>query len=210
MPPGIGYGPSAFNRPRPFGQFGQMRQQQPQQTQAPPSILAPLKGPGDLPNTLLNTGLSVFPYLQSAAPGSVPVGYETLQNILMGRGQTDPMLMNQELAAISRATQGQQDALQGRLAAGNLQGSGVGQALQTAIGASGAEQAATRRAQETQAAEARKRQDLELLMRLLIDPAFTASGQRLGLNYAPDKPSDFESLLAGAAGVLGNLPGIGG
>lgn len=132
-----------------------------------------------------------------------PIGYATLAQILLGQGATDPMLLNRQLADISRTTQGRQDALGGQLAAGNLQGSGVGQALQLALGQAGAEQRGQAIAQETATAEARKRQDLDLLLRLIIDPSLQAGGIALGVpsQKGPSSTDQILSLLATGAGA---------
>jgi hypothetical protein len=153
---------------------------------------------------------TVFPFLTQAAPQAVGTGLGTLQGVLDAQGQTDPALLNRQLADISSTTQGQQTALQGQLARLGIQNSGVGQALGAAIGQGGAETRAQTIAQETALAEERKRSDLiNLLLPLLIQPAQQSSANLFGLAGTPNQPSDFEAFLGGVSSALPSIPGLG-
>jgi hypothetical protein len=125
----------------------------------------------------------------------------TLQQILASQGRTDPALFNRELAQIARGNQQLQRGTAGSLAASGLGGSIGGKALLAAIGQSGQEQLGQRRAKEINLAEARKRQDLGLLMEMLINPGLTSAGIRLGV------PSGGGSGSAAKVGALGGLLG---
>jgi len=150
----------------------------------------------------LNLVGSIFPSLTAAAPQALDTGLGTLQSILGAQGQTDPALLNKQLAGISQSTQGNQTALQGQLSRLGLQNSGVGQAIGAAIGQGGTEARSQAIAQENALAEERKRSDLiNLLLPLLIQPGQQASSNIFGLSAAPDSPSDLESLLGGLSNL---------
>lgn len=135
----------------------------------------------------------------------LPVGFQTLLDNLRSRGQTDPRLMNEQIAQIYRGSQSQQQATQGQLAQLGIQDSGVGQALSQAQGASGGAQVADLRAREAALAEQRKREDLDQLLRLLLAPFLQQKAQRAGidLGYAQlagqGGGTDWAGLVAGLA-----------
>lgn len=133
-------------------------------------------------------------------------GYENLYDIISGQGRTSPTQMNLDLADISRTTQGQQDDLQGRLAQMGFGRSGLGAALGTAIGQSGAERRSRRMAEETQLAEARNRQDLQLLLDLIINPTNQAFATRSGISMGQQQASSQKQ--GSALGALGTAAGI--
>ena len=141
-------------------------------------------------------------YAAAAAPptaSTLPIGYSTLAQILGLQGKTDPGQMNMDIADILRRTQGQKDALTGNLASQGLQRSGVGAALGEAVSQGGNELVARRQAEETTTAEARKRSDLELLTRMIIDPSLSAAGIAEGTPAANKGPSSTDQLLQLAA-----------
>lgn len=102
---------------------------------------------------------------------------QTLSNILFGQGATSPALLNRDLADISQTTASTQQAAAGNAARTGLQGSGIAEALQSAIGVSGGEQRADRLAAETAAQEQRMREDLMLFLQLFVNPSI--EGQAL-------------------------------
>lgn len=133
-------------------------------------------------------------------------GYENLYDIIAGQGRTDPRQMNLDLADISRTTQTQQQDLQGMLAGQGFQRSGLGAALSAAIGQSGAERRSRRISEETQLAEARKRQDLQLLLDLIINPTNQAYATRSGISMGQQQASSQKQ--GSALGAIGTAAGI--
>jgi len=91
----------------------------------------------------------------------------SLEQLLASGGHTDPGALNLELTGIGRSTEASQLGLRDYLAQNNLGGSGLGAALQAAIGQSGGEQMQAARARENAAAEERRRQDIALVMQQL-------------------------------------------
>lgn len=147
-----------------------------------------------------------FPgYMQSTAPAEFGMG--TLFDILKSQGKTDPRLMNQNIAAIDRGTSQQQGALQGFLANAGLQGSGVGQALGASIGQAGQQRQSNLRANEAQLQEQRKREDLNLLMQMLINPQMDWAALGTGQYNADRARGDQNSAnkAAAIAGLMGTL-----
>ena len=118
---------------------------------------------------------------QAGAATATPVAYANLIEALLGKGQTDPALVNRQVADISRGTAGQQQQVQGELARRGMSRSGVGQALSTAVGQGGENRIAQMRATEAQLAEDRKRQDLDLFLRMVVDPSLNSYGLTQGV-----------------------------
>lgn len=129
---------------------------------------------------------------------ALPAGYSTLLDILSNQGRTDPRQMNLDLADISRTTQGQQQDLRGQLAGAGFERSGLGAALGAAIGQSGAERRSRRISEETQLAEQRKRDDLQLLLDLIINPQQQAyaTSQGVSLQNMQNKRDDRDKMIA--------------
>lgn len=100
-----------------------------------------------------------------------------LGQLLGQKGQIDPALMNQQLAGIARGTNTQQDAAAANVRGSGLQNSGVGAALQAAIGAAGADRSAGRIAQEHTAAAGRQRGDINSILQAIINPQLGLAGQ---------------------------------
>lgn len=144
-----------------------------------------------------------------AVPGMNPiigqVGYGNLLDVLMSNGRTSPDLMNRDLAAINRGTQSQQMGLQGGLAQRGLSRSGIGQALGSAIGQAGENRSADRMAQETAMAEQRRRQDLDLFLRLFVGPNLDTTALATG-QYNANRQYDSQkdaARLAAIAQIIG-------
>lgn len=123
----------------------------------------------------------------------------TLMEILQSGGQTDPRLMNQQITSIDRGTQGAQMTARGNLAAGGLQGSRLGEALQAAIGQAGEERQAGLQADEAQRMEQRKRDDLKLFydtyVKSMLDQYAIRTGQA-GRNQDRNTQEDMAKLSA--------------
>lgn len=139
-------------------------------------------------------------------------GFQSLFDIISSRGATDPRLMNEQELSIRRDTEAQQQAFQQALAASGMGGSGVGLASYGAIGAGGAGRLATMKASEAALAEERKRQDLELLLNLIINPRLAYRAQNLGLQAQQDQNSNASAAARAAAissllGMVGRMYG---
>ena len=139
-----------------------------------------------------------------AIPGMNPimgqVGYGNLMDVLLSKGRTSPDLLNREVTGIQRGTQAQQGALQGGLAQRGMSRSGVGQALGSAIGMAGQERVADRMAQETAMAEERKRQDLDLFLRLFVNPSLDTTALATG-QYNANRQYDTQKDAARWAAI---------
>lgn len=167
---------------------------------------------GTFMGDLFRLGGGVTQKLGGAAGPALDTGLGTLQAILASQGRTDPALFNRDLAQLAFGNQSAQRNVAGSLAASGLGGSIGGQALQAAVGQAGQERLSQRRAEETNLAEARKRQDLGLLMELIINPALTAQATRLGVSKGNNSGNAagigaLGSLLGGIGGLLGGIKG---
>jgi hypothetical protein len=140
------------------------------------------------------------------------LGMTSLIDMLRNQGRTDPRAMNMQLADISRGTQTQQDAVRGELAGRGLQNSGLGMALGAAVGQAGEQRRASTLANEAQNAEQRRRQDLDLLYRLVIGPQIDYAGIGAGIgaqNRAAQQQGEaakvgaYSNLLGGLIGLFG-------
>lgn len=156
-----------------------------------------------LSNYLRDFGAKGFTGLMPFAGISSNLGGATLAQILESQGATDPRLMNQQIAGIQRGTQSQQAGVQGELARRGLGASGLGQALSASVGQAGEGRIADRRAQEAQTIEQRKRDDLGLLMQMILQPATDASAMALG-QYNASASRD-QQKKAAKASVIGDL-----
>ena len=124
-----------------------------------------------IPGVYAKNASAVSNIQNKAFQAATPVGYGNLMEILLGQGKTDPTAFNRQIAANDRGTATSQQNVQGAFAQQGLQNSGLGMALQGAIGAGGAQRNADVRGQEAQLAEARKREDLNLFMQMVMNPA---------------------------------------
>lgn len=149
------------------------------------------------------------------APDIGNVGMASLLNILMGAGATSPALMNRTISGIAQGTQSRQEDLMGELARRGMMGSGVGLAAGQAIAQGGQNTIADVMANEAQMQEARRRQDLELMMNLFLQPRYNYWGTNLSGKMAQDqlkwnKTMGIISGLGNLFGGLGAMPGGGG
>ena len=124
-----------------------------------------------IPGVYSRNAATVSNIQNQAFKDATPVGYGNLMEILLSGGKTDPTAFNRQIAANDRGTATSQQNVQGAFAQQGLQNSGLGMALQGAIGAGGAQRNADVRGQEAQLAEARKREDLNLFMQMVMNPA---------------------------------------
>ena len=133
-------------------------------------------------------------------------GLQNILDILLGNGQVPRTALNQEISGIQRSGQSNQQQTQSVLAQRGLSGSALGPAINAAISANTGSQVAGREAAFTQEAEARRRQDLDLLFRLLgirTDRQALATGQfqfdqnRSDQRDAADDSRDFQLLGLG-------------
>lgn len=128
-------------------------------------------GQGKIPGSLAENASTVARYQNPAFRATTPTAYGTLMGILQSRGRTDPTLFNRQILANDRGTQASMDAVQGMMAQNNLQNSGVNAAIQGAIGAGGAQRNAQTRAAQTQLEEQRMRDDLDLFLKMVLNPS---------------------------------------
>lgn len=124
-----------------------------------------------IPGVYAKNASAVSNIQNKAFQAATPVGYGNLMEILLSGGKTDPTAFNRQIAANDRGTATSQQNVQGAFAQQGLQNSGLGMALQGAIGAGGAQRNADVRGQEAQLAEQRKRDDLNLFMQMVMNPA---------------------------------------
>ena len=65
-------------------------------------------------------------------------------------------------------------------------------------------------AQETAIAEQRKRDDLNLLLSMLINPTLQTSNIAIGAAAGPGQPTDVGGILGGVGGLLQGISSFGG
>lgn len=129
------------------------------------------------------------------------IGMQTLLEILLSQGATDPRALNREITGIARNTEAEQQRQQEAAARSGLTGFQGSDALQAAIAAGGTQQIADAEAREAQIAEERKRTDLNLLLDLIIGPDIQRAGIQAGVGIENQRSSDARqaALLAGLA-----------
>lgn len=132
------------------------------------------------------------------------LGYQTLYQILASQGATDPRLMNRTLAGVSRGTEAGQQGLAAGMASRGLGDSGLAAALSSAIQQGGTETKAGVLAEEAQRQEERKRQDLGLLLSLIVGPQLTMRGQDQALRAAQARGGGAGTDWMGLIGSLLN------
>lgn len=139
-------------------------------------------------------------------------GFRNLLDIIRSQGRTDPRLFNEQLMSIRRGTEASQGQAAESMAASGMDQSGVGQAIQAAIGQGGENRVASATANEQALSEDRKRKDLMLLLHLIIGPQLQKRGQDLGVSQlesatsaaqAQQQAEMFASLFSAAASFAG-------
>jgi hypothetical protein len=106
-------------------------------------------------------------------------GFQTLADIMAAQGRTDPSALNRELRTIERGTEGDLSALEGDFSARGLGSSGLLATLGAATRSGGLETRARAIERENALAEDRKRQDLEIMKTMLMDPEMQLKQLRL-------------------------------
>ena len=154
-------------------------------------------------------GSSVGSNLGSYGGTGMGLGLSTLNEILFNQGKTDPAAFNRDLLANSRNTEAQQQAVRGSAASRGLQNSGANNAIEAAVGAAGADREGAMRANETQLAEQRKRDDLMLMLQLIINPSLTGSGIAAGseAQFAQMNQQNKGAEIGGLASILASIFG---
>jgi len=131
---------------------------------------------GGFNNKLKKPGTYAIEPLAEAVQATAPQAYSSLFELLGNKGRVDPAAMNRTLSSIDRSTQNQQRQFGGAMAAGGNEGSGVAKAVQAAIGQGGTNKRADVLSKEARDAEILRRQDLDMFMRMVMDPAMGFTG----------------------------------
>lgn len=146
---------------------------------------------------------------------SMRQAYRTLYETLQRQGQTDPRLFNQQLSNISRSSEANQQAYGQGLAAQGMGGSGLGQMGGAALAQGGLQARSHAFATESALTEARKRQDLEMIISLILNPRLAYRAQNLGLNMQQDQAAAARSAanaqaIASIVGTVSSAYGRSG
>lgn len=147
-------------------------------------------------------GTNLKQFLRAQQP-SLDEAYNTLYNLLLSHGATDPRLMQRSIRGVDQGTQASQQMLEGFFAKRGFSGAGLLPALLTATEQGGTSKIADLYAEDAAKQEERKRQDLLLMFQLIIEPRLKIRGQNKALQAAQaggKKGGGFDW-----AGLLGNL-----
>ena len=134
-------------------------------------------------------------------------GTDKLMNLLANPGQTNSDILNRSLLANTRGTQQQQTAARGRMAASGFGNSGLGEALQAAIGQAGQNRETGIYQDDARRREDLLRQDLGFYLDAIINPELATYGANKGVSVAQSaqkSPKQAAGIGAGA-GLLGML-----
>lgn len=162
-----------------------------------------LFGPGG--QNVQNEQLQQLMGLLQGGNSTITQGQQNLAGIIGGQGASDPRLLNRMMTNIDRGTEGQQQALGARLAQGGLQGSGIGAALQAAIGQGGQNRRVAAQEREIMTQESRKRNDLGLILQQLINPQMQGIGQQIGMDQFNSNLA--QQNKAASMALVGDLAG---
>jgi hypothetical protein len=137
---------------------------------------------------------------QAATPA-----FTSLLEMLKGKGRVDPRLLAMAQAQNARSTQQQQDAARSGAARSGLGGGGLNQALQAAIGASGANRSANLNYQDIADSYTRQQENLGLYNQLVVQPSlgFGSLGVQFGLGQQEQKNKQKAGVLGFAGGLFG-------
>jgi len=126
-------------------------------------------------------GLTLGNNIGSFSGTGLPLGLSTLNEILLSQGEVDPRARNRALTGVRRDTEAQQVGNRQSFAQRGLQNSGAGAAIDAAIGAAGGDRAAAVETDFVRQGEDRKRNDLLLMLQLLINPGLQGANIAAGL-----------------------------
>jgi hypothetical protein len=139
--------------------------------------------------------------------------FQNLLNIILSQGKTDPQLLNRELQGIQRSGEADVGSLEEAMGAQGYT-SGVGSALALARKAATGEMMSDARAREAAMQEQRKREDLKLVLDLIINPRLQRRGQNYALMAAKAAGKggglNWASILGGLGQGVGSYYGSGG
>lgn len=147
---------------------------------------------------------NLFGQLNAQGGQALHTGLGNLNQILSSQGQTDPRLMNQLIGSAQRRGQVRGDQL-GQAFAGRNLGGGLLDALQLANQQGTSAEIGGIEAREAQLAEQRRRSDLELLLRLIIDPGLTGFGIERGVES--QRAQAQAGVTGGTIGAFGDIIG---
>lgn len=154
-------------------------------------------------------GQTLLPFY-NAAPRASNLAFANLMQGLQNQGQADPRILNNLLGQIGQQTQGQQQQLAGGLAARGLQNSGVGMALQQAVGNAGAQQATNARVADMQGAQQRNLQLMQLFNQLVQQPgtdymALASQQYNQNANRQQQQQAANQAFWAGLLNTVGSF-----
>jgi len=158
-------------------------------------------GPRGSLESVLNYGLRPTGKGGLGIPGTA---YNNLAEILGSQGQLPPQLINKNLAAIDRGTQGVVEGIQQNQARTGMT-SGLAQALGQSAQMGGVQMKSDYRASEDRAAQDRQRQDLMLFLQMVLGPNIDMAAIEAGLEAAKmrDDASKEGALIGGLSSALG-------
>jgi len=153
---------------------------------------------------------NLFPQLGGSASASLDTGLSNLLEILNSQGRINPLSRNRALTNVGRNTESQITANRQSAAGAGLQRSGVvgaGGAVEAALRASGADRAAAVEADFVQQEETRKRNDLLLLLQLVLNPQIQREGISAGVatNQAAISQQRQGAAIGAGTSVLSSL-----
>lgn len=120
--------------------------------------------------------------LQSFGAQALPLGFATLNELLASQGKIDPRSRNRTLRGVARNTEAQQQQQRASSVERGFGGSGVLEAINAAIGSAGLDREAAVETDFVQQEEQRKRDDLNILLDLIINPTLQGSATSAGLS----------------------------
>jgi len=136
-----------------------------------------------------------------------PLAFGNLGEILQRQGQTSRIPFNRDIRRIQRDTESQGQAHQGQVARRGFR-AGSDDAIAAAIQASGADREAAAFANESELAERRQREDIQLFRETLLDPGLRESALATQRGIARTAQSSAER--AAAIEAISNIFRIGG
>ena len=145
-------------------------------------------------------GIGAFGNFGTGAGFATDTALSSLNELLLGRGRTDPQALNKQLSDISLSTQANQQGVAGESARLGIQNSGVAQAVGAAVGQGGTDARSRAIADENKLAEERRRSDLQLFNQLIQLPGLDLLSLSLGQGRF-DKQQTAQQQAAVAGGI---------